>query len=109
MHSALRCLHWAVCLRNGIREAMHNTKDIAWNPYFTMLTGENTDPDGHEIIVFVPFTADTADSKNLFDMKANSLRIIEKYLAENAYGDAVRKYLHGLVKAIFNVPDVGKQ
>ena len=29
----------AVCLRNGIREAMHNTKDIAWNPYFTMLTG----------------------------------------------------------------------
>lgn len=99
----------AVCLRNGIREAMHNTKDIAWNPYFTMLTGENTDPDGHEIIVFVPFTADTADSKNLFDMKANSLRIIEKYLAENAYGDAVRKYLHGLVKAIFNVPDVGKQ
>lgn len=42
-------------------------------------------------------------------MKANSLRIIEKYLAENAYGDAVRKYLHGLVKAIFNVPDVGKQ
>ena len=34
---------------------------------------------------------------------------IEKYLAENAYGDAVRKYLHGLVKAIFNVPDVGKQ
>lgn len=99
----------AVCLRNGIREAMHNTKDIAWNPYFTMLTGENTDPDGHEIIVFVPFTADTADSKNLFDMKANSLRIIEKYLAENAYGDAVRKYLYGLVKAIFNVPDVGKQ
>lgn len=48
-------------------------------------------------------------NRNLFDMKANSLRIIEKYLAENAYGDAVRKYLHGLVKAIFNVPDVGKQ
>ena len=56
----------AVCLRNGIREAMHNTKDIAWNPYFTMLTGENTDPDGHEIIVFVPFTADTADRNKLF-------------------------------------------
>lgn len=99
----------AVYLRNGIREAMRNTKDIAWNPYFTMMAGENTDPDGHEIIVFVPFAADTADSKSLFDMKVNSLRIIEKYLAENAYGDAVRKYLDGLVKAICNVPDVGKQ
>ena len=99
----------AVYLRNGIREAMHNTKDIAWNPYFTMMTGEDTDPDGHEIIIFVPFTADTADSKSLFDMKANSLRVIEKYLEENAFGDAVCKYLDGLVKAICNVPDAGKQ
>lgn len=53
---------------------------------------KKVDVDGHELFVFVPFNPDS-------DICAKAVRIIEKYLNVNAFGENVMRCIRALVEA----------
>lgn len=91
----------AVRLRDSIRNALRSDKNINWHIEFTMLTGFDTDPFGHEIVIFVPFDTADLDSAALFHQKEYTIRAIEKTLSEVAYNaEFFNSYINGLVQAV---------
>ena len=88
--AALPCI--ADAMSNDLRDLLKNNGAARMRDDVHILYGQNTDVDGHELFVFVPFNSDS-------DICAKAVRIIEKYLNGNAYGENVMRCIRALVEA----------
>ena len=88
--AALPCI--ADAMSDDLRDLLKNNGAARMRDDVHILYGQNTDVDGHELFVFVPFNSDS-------DICAKAVRIIEKYLNGNAYGENVMRCIRALVEA----------
>lgn len=88
--AALPCI--ADAMSDDLRDLLKDNGAARMRDDVHILYGQNTDVDGHELFVFVPFNPDS-------DICAKAVRIIEKYLNGNAYGENVMRCIRALVKA----------
>ena len=88
--AALPCI--ADAMNDDLRDLLKDNGAARMRDDVHILYGQNTDVDGHELFVFVPFNPDS-------DICAKAVRIIEKYLNGNAYGKNMLRCIRALVEA----------
>lgn len=88
--AALPCI--ANAMSDDLRDSLKDNGAARMRDDIHILYGQNTDVDGHEIFVFVPFNPDS-------DICAKAVRIIEKYLNVNACGKNMMRCIRALVEA----------
>lgn len=88
--SKIRCI--ANAMSDDLRDSLKDNGAARMRDDIHILYGQNTDVDGHEIFVFVPFNPDS-------DICAKAVRIIEKYLNVNACGKNMMRCIRALVEA----------
>lgn len=95
--AALPCLAQAII--NDIGKRLKQTENVSLCTGLKVLVGINTDVDGHELAVFVPFEDDAATNDYVQFKCARSARIVERYLNSAAYSNRVEKWIRGLIEA----------
>lgn len=96
--SALSCL--AKAMYSDIRKLLDKAEDTSRCADFKMLVGVNSDMDGHELSIFVPFEDGAAENTSVLIECARAARIIECYLNHAAYNERVKKLIRDLVAAV---------
>lgn len=96
--AALPCL--AQAMFNDISKLYEKAKDDVLCNGLKVLVGVNTDVDGHELAVFVPFEDAAATNNEIMIQCARAARIAECYLNHAAYNTRVEKWIRDLVAAI---------
>lgn len=95
--AALPCLAQAII--NDIGKRLKQAENVSLCTDLKVLVGINTDVDGHELAVFVPFEDDAATNDYVQFKCARSARIVERYLNGAAYSNRVEKWIRGLIEA----------
>ena len=95
--AALPCLAQAII--NDIGKRLKQAENVSLCTDLKVLVGINTDVDGHELAVFVPFEDDAATNDYVQFKCARSARIVERYLNGDAYSNRVEKWIRGLIEA----------
>ena len=95
--AALPCLAQAII--NDIGKRLKQAENVSLCTDLKVLVGINTDVDGHELAVFVPFEDDAATNDYVQFKCARSARIVERYLNGAAYSNRVEKWIRSLIEA----------
>lgn len=96
--SALPCL--AKAMFSDIRKLLDKAEDTSRCTYLKMLVGVNSNMDGHELSIFIPFEDGAAENLSVQIECARAARIIECYLNHAAYNERVKKLIRDLVAAV---------
>lgn len=96
--SALPCL--AKAMYSDIRKLLDKAEDTSRCTDLKMLVGVNSDMDGHELSIFIPFDDGAAENPSVQIECARTVRIIECYLNHAAYNERVKKLIRDLVAAV---------
>lgn len=96
--SALPCL--AKAMYSDIRKLLDKAEDTSRCADLKMLVGVNSDMDGHELSIFVPFENGAAENTSVLIECARAARIIECYLNHAAYNERVKKLIRDLAVAV---------
>lgn len=96
--SALPCL--AKAMFSDIRKLLDKAEDTSRCTDLKMLVGVNSNMDGHELSIFIPFEDGAAENLSVQIECARAARIIECYLNHAAYNERVKKLIHDLVAAV---------
>lgn len=96
--SALPCL--AKAMFSDIRKLLDKAEDASRCTDLKMLVGVNSNMDGHELSIFIPFEDGAAENLSVQIECARAARIIECYLNHAAYNERVKKLIRDLVAAV---------
>lgn len=96
--SALPCL--AKAMFSDIRKLLDKAEDTSRCTDLKMLVGVNSNMDGHELSIFIPFEDGAAENLSVQIECARAARIIECYLNHAAYNERVKKLIRDLVAAV---------
>lgn len=96
--SALPCL--AKAMFSDIRKLLDKAEDTSRCTDLKMLVGVNSNMDGHELSIFIPFEDSAAENLSVQIECARAARIIECYLNHAAYNERVKKLIRDLVAAV---------
>lgn len=96
--SALPCL--AKAMFSDIRKLLDKAEDTSRCTDLKMLVGVNSNIDGHELSIFIPFEDGAAENLSVQIECARAARIIECYLNHAAYNERVKKLIRDLVAAV---------
>ena len=96
--SALPCL--AKAMFSDIRKLLDKAEDTSRCTDLKMLVGVNSNMDGHELSIFIPFEDGAAENLSVQIECARAARIIECNLNHAAYNERVKKLIHDLVAAV---------
>ena len=96
--SAIPCL--AKAMFSDIRKLLDKAEDTSRCTDLKMLVGVNSNMDGHELSIFIPFEDGAAENLSVQIECARAARIIECYLNHAAYNERVKKLIHDLVAAV---------
>lgn len=96
--SALPCL--AKAMFSDIRRLLDKAEDTSRCTDLKMLVGVNSNMDGHELSIFIPFEDGAAENLSVQIECARAARIIECYLNHAAYNERVKKLIRDLVAAV---------
>lgn len=96
--SALPCL--AKAMFSDIRKLLDKAEDTSRCTDLKMLVGVNSNMDGHELSIFIPFEDGSAENLSVQIECARAARIIECYLNHAAYNERVKKLIRDLVAAV---------
>ena len=96
--SALPCL--AKAMFSDIRKLLDKAEDTSRCTDLKMLVGVNSNMDGHELSIFIPFEDGAAENLSVQIECARAARIIECYLNHAAYNERVKKLICDLVAAV---------
>ena len=96
--SALPCL--ASAMYSDIRRLLDKAEDTSRCIDLKMLVGVNSDWNGHELSIFVPFEDDAAENPNVLIECAQAARIIECYLNNAACNEREKKLIRDLATAV---------
>lgn len=96
--SALPCL--AKAMFSDIRILLDKAEDTSRCTDLKMLVGVNSNMDGHELSIFIPFEDGAAENLSVQIECARAARIIECYLNHAAYNERVKKLIRDLVAAV---------
>lgn len=90
----------AKAMYSDIRKLLDKAEDTSRCTDLEMLVGVNSDWDGHELSIFVPFEDGAAENSSVLIECARAARIIECYLNHAAYNERVKKLIYDLVAAV---------
>lgn len=94
-------LHYlAKAMYSDIRKLLDKAEDTARCADLKMLVGVNSDWDGHELSIFVPFEDGAAENSSVLIECARAARIVECYLNHAAYNERVKKLIRDLAVAV---------
>lgn len=96
--SALPCL--AKAMFSDICKLLDKAEDTSRCTDLKMLVGVNSNMDGHELSIFIPFEDGAAENLSVQIECARAARIIECYLNHAAYNERVKKLIRDLVAAV---------
>lgn len=96
--SALPCL--AKAMFSDIHKLLDKAEDTSRCTDLKMLVGVNSNMDGHELSIFIPFEDGAAENLSVQIECARAARIIECYLNHAAYNERVKKLIRDLVAAV---------
>lgn len=96
--SALPCL--AKAMFSDIRKLLDKAEDTSRCTDLKMLVGVNSNMDGYELSIFIPFEDGAAENLSVQIECARAARIIECYLNHAAYNERVKKLIRDLVAAV---------
>lgn len=96
--SALPCL--AKAMFSDIRKLLDKAEDTSRCTDLKMLVGVNSNMDGHELSIFIPFEDGAAENLSVQIECARAARIIECYLNHAAYNERIKKLIRDLVAAV---------
>ena len=90
----------AKAMHSDIRKLLDKAEDTARCADLKILVGVNSDWDGHELSIFIPFEDGAAENPSVLIECARAARIIESYLNLAAYNERVKKLIRDLVAAV---------
>ena len=90
----------AKAMYSDIRKLLDKAEDTSRCADLKMLVGVNSDMDGHELFIFVPFEDGAAENPDVLIQCARAARIVECYLNLAAYNERVKKLIRDLVAAV---------
>lgn len=90
----------AKAMHSDIRKLLDKAEDTARCADLKILVGVNSDWDGHELSIFIPFEDGAAENPSVLIECARAARIIESYLNLVAYNERVKKLIRDLVAAV---------
>ena len=90
----------AKAMYSDIRKLLDKAENTSRCADLKMLVGVNSDMDGHELSIFVPFEDGAAENSDVLIQCARAARIVECYLNLAAYNERVKKLIRDLVAAV---------
>lgn len=79
---------------------LHYLAKAMYSDIRKLLVGVNSDWDGHELSIFVPFGDGAAENSSVLIECARAARIVECYLNHAAYNERVKKLIRDLAVAV---------